>query len=204
MSDLPRSNAALVAMVAAMFASPAFAADYAQAPGSSLKFSGSYQEEAFTGRFPGFSTSLRFDPAQLAGSRLDVTIPIASATTDNQDYDDEMRGNAFFDSKKFPQARYTATTFRALGGNRFAADGTLSLHGVSKPVTLTFTWTPGAKPVLDGKATVKRLDFGIGGGEWNDTSLIANDVVVTTKVVFAPKVAAAAAAPAAKPAAKAK
>ena len=41
--------------------------------------------------------------------------------------------------------------------------------------------------MVDGKATVKRLDFGIGVGEWNDTSLIANEVTVTTKVVFAPK-----------------
>lgn len=167
----------------------AVAADYAQAAGSSLKFTGSYQGEAFEGRFPGFGTAMRFDPAQLATARLDVVIPIASATTGSEDYDDEMLGNAFFDAKHFPQARYTATKFRALGGNRYAADGTLTLHGVNKPVTLAFTWTPGARPVLDGKATVKRLDFGIGGGEWNDTSLIANEVTVTTKVVFAPKAA---------------
>ena len=165
----------------------AFAADYSQAAGSSLKFTGSYQGEAFEGSFPGFGTALRFDPAQLGSSRLDVVIPIASATTGSEDYDDEMLGNAFFDAKKFPQARYTATKFRALGGNRFAADGTLSLHGVSKPVTLTFTWTPGAKPVLDGKATVKRLAFGIGAGEWADTEMLPDEISVTTKVVFTPK-----------------
>ena len=43
-----------------------------------------------------------------------------------------------------------------------AADGMLSLHGISKPVTLEFTWTPGAKPVLSGKATVSRLAFPFG------------------------------------------
>jgi polyisoprenoid-binding protein YceI len=57
---------------------------------------------------------------------------------------------------------------------------------VSKPVTLTFTWTPGAQPVLSGKATVKRLDFGVGGGDWADTSNIPNEVAVSTKVVFKP------------------
>jgi polyisoprenoid-binding protein YceI len=175
------------ATVLALGALPAFAADYVQAPGSSLQFAGSYDGEAFTGRFPGFVTTLRFDPAQLGTSRLDVTIPIATATTGVADYDSEMRGASFLDSKRFPQARYTATKFRALGGNRYAADGTLSLHGVSKPVTLAFTWTPGAKPVLNGKATVKRLMFGVGGGDWADTSLIADDIVVTTKVVFAAK-----------------
>jgi hypothetical protein len=87
---------------------------------------------------------------------------------------------------KFAQARYRATGFRSLGGDKYAADGTLELRGVSKPVTLTFTWTPGAAPVLAGKATVKRLDFGVGGGDWSDTATIPDEVAVSTKVVFKP------------------
>lgn len=163
------------------------AGDYVQAAGSSLRFAGAYQGEAFSGRFPGFATTLRFDPAQLAAARLDVTIPLATATTGNEDYDGEMRGAAFFDSKRFPQARYVATKFRALGGNRYAADGTLTLHGVSRPVTLTFTWTPGPRPVLAGKATVNRLAFGVGGGDWADTRLIPDAISVTTHVLLSPR-----------------
>jgi polyisoprenoid-binding protein YceI len=181
MSFKPVFSATLLLAVA-----PAFAADYIQAPGSALVFAGTYEGEAFTGRFPGFVTRFSFDPAQLATAKLDVTIPLATASTGNSDYDGEMRGSAFFNSAKFPQARYTATRFRALGGNKFAADGTLNLRGVSKPVTLNFTWTPGTKPVLAGKATVKRLDFGIGEGEWADTSLLPNEIAVNTKVIFVP------------------
>ncbi|QNP41207.1 YceI family protein [Lysobacter solisilvae (ex Woo and Kim 2020)] len=173
-------------LAALLAAAPAHAADYTQAPGSVLAFAGTYEGEAFTGRFPGFTTRLSFDPTQLAAAKLDVTIPLATASTGNSDYDGEMRGSAFFNSAKFPQARYTATRFRALGGNKYAADGTLSLRGVSKPVTLTFTWTPGAKPVLAGKATVKRLDFGVGEGDWADTSLLPNDIAVSTKVFLVP------------------
>ena len=178
----------LLALVVALALSPAaFAANYVQAPGSTLTFAGSYQGEVFSGRFPGFATTFAFDPKQLAASKLDVTIPLAGATTGVEDYDAEMRGDAFFNSAKFPQARYTATRFRALGGNRYAADGTLSLRGISKPVTLTFTWTPGAKPVLAGKATVKRLDFGVGGeGDWADTGLLPNSIAISTKVILQP------------------
>jgi polyisoprenoid-binding protein YceI len=167
-----------------LFAAPAFAGDYVQAPGSALTFAGKYQGEVFTGRFPGFSTKLSFDPAQLANAKLDVSIPLATATTGNEDYDGELRGEDFFASAKFAQAHYTATKFRALGGNRYAADGTLSLRGVDKPVTLEFTWTPGAKPVLAGKATVSRLAFGVGGGDWADTGLIPDAIAVAAKVVF--------------------
>ena len=167
-------------------AAPADAAEYTQATGSSLAFAGSYQGEVFTGTFPGFTTRLSFDPKQLAKARLEVTIPLATATTSNADYDGELHGAAFFNAARFPQARYTATTFRALGGNRYAADGTLSLRGLSKPVTLEFTWTPGARPVLVGKATVKRLAFGVGGGAWADTTLIPDAIALSTKVVFVP------------------
>ena len=181
------SPAAVAAALAAMLAAPlAHAADYVQAPGSSLVFAGTYQGESFTGRFPGFATTFRFDPKQLATSKLVVNIPLASAATSNADYDGELRGASFFDATKFPRATYTSKKFRALGGNRYAADGTLSLHGVDKPVTLEFTWTPGAKPVLAGKATVKRLEFGVGGGDWADTTLIPNAIAISTKVVFAP------------------
>jgi len=169
-----------------LLAVPAFATDYVQAPGSALTFAGKYQGEVFTGRFPGFTTRFSFDPAQLAKASLDVTIPLATATTGNDDYDDSLRGDDFFASAKFAQAHYVATKFRALGGNRYAADGTLSLHGVDKPVTLEFTWTTGAKPVLAGKATVSRLAFGVGGGDWADTSLIPDAIAVATKVIFVP------------------
>lgn len=165
---------------------PALAAEYAQAPGSSLTFSGSYQGAGFSGRFPEFVTRLSFDPKRLTSAKLDVAIPLTTVTTGNPDYDGELRGHAFFDAAKFPQARFLATKFRSLGGHRYAADGVLSLHGVSKPVTLTFTWTPGARPVLNGKATVRRLDFGIGSGEWADTALISDAIAVSTKVVLRP------------------
>ena len=176
-----------VLLALAMLCAPAFAADYVQAPGSSLVFAGKYQGEAFTGRFPGFSTTLRFDPKQLATSKLVVSIPLATAATSNADYDGELRGASFFDASKFPRATYTATRFRALGGNRYAADGTLTLRGVGKPVVLEFTWTPGAAPVLSGQAIVKRLAFGVGAGDWADTALIPDAIAISTRVVFKAK-----------------
>ena len=175
------------ALVAMMVAAPAHAADYVQAPGSSLAFATKYDGEVFSGRFGGFDTTLSFDPAQLATAKLDVTIGLAGTKTGNDDRDSTLQSADFFNVAKFAQARYTATRFRALGGNQYAADGNLTLRGVSKPVTLTFTWTPGAQPVLAGKATVKRLDFGVGSGDWADTGTLPNEVAISTRVVFKTK-----------------
>lgn len=174
------------ALVAMMASAPAFAADYVQAAGSTLVFASKYDGEVFTGKFAGFTTTLSFDPANLATSKLDVVIPLAGADTGNGDRDSTLASSDFFNVAKFAQARYSASKFRSLGGNQYAADGSLSLRGVSKPVTLTFTWTPGAQPVLSGKATVKRLDFGVGSGDWADTGNIPNEVAVSTRVVLKP------------------
>ena len=185
MKTADRARLALASLLLAT--APAMAADYVQAPGSTLVFASNYQGETFTGKFGGFTTTLSFDPAQLATGQLDVAIQLAGTQTGNKDRDDTLVSADFFNVGRFAQARYTATKFRALGGNQYAADGTLTLRGASKPVTLTFTWTPGAQPVLTGKATVKRLDFGVGGGDWADTSTIPNEVAISTKVVLKPK-----------------
>lgn len=173
-------------LLALALAAPAAAADYVQAPGSTLTFATRYQGEVFTGRFPAFATRLRFDPARLGAARLEVSIPLASTVTGNDERDATLKDADFFSVAKFPQARYVATKFRALGGGRYAADGQLTLRGATKPVTLMFSWTPGAAPVLAGRAMVKRLDFGIGGGDWADTSLIPNEVAISTRLTLRP------------------
>lgn len=178
--------AVATALVATLAAAPVRAADYVQAAGSTLAFATKYDGEVFTGTFPGFQTRLSFDPANLAGAKLEVIIPLASAKTGNTDRDSTLQGADFFNVGTFTQARYTASRFRSLGGGQYAADGTLELRGVRKPVTLTFTWTPGAKPLLAGKAVVKRLDFGVGGGDWSDTDLLPNEVAISTRVQLTP------------------
>ncbi|QDH69308.1 YceI family protein [Marilutibacter alkalisoli] len=168
------------------FAGPVLAADYVQAPGSALTFASQFQGEVFVGRFPDFRTTLSFDPADPAAAKLDVVIPLATVTTRNPERDETLVGNDFFASDRFPQARYTASGFRPLDDGRYAADGTLTLRGVSQPVTLTFSWSPGEQPVLTGKATVQRLAFDVGTGDWADTADLPNAVAVSTKVLFKP------------------
>jgi polyisoprenoid-binding protein YceI len=173
-------------LLLALIGNSAFAADYIQQAGSSLSFTGSYQGEAFTGSFSKFSTAISFDPAKLAQSKFDVRIILTSANTKNSERDEMLTGADFFNSKAQPEARYVATKFRALGGNKFVADGVLTLRGISKAAPLTFIWTPGAKPQLVGSAKVQRLDFKVGTGDWDDIALIPNAVTVNTRLVLAP------------------
>ena len=161
-------------------------ADYSSLPGSTLGFTASFQGKAIEGQFKRFTPQIRFDAAHLAQSRFDVAIDLASAATGDGERDEALQGEDFFSTRKWAQARFTASKFRSLGGNRYAADGVLSLRGVSQPVSLAFTWSAGAKPVLVGDASLKRTAFGVGSGDWTDTSELADAVKVHTRLVLSP------------------
>ena len=180
-----RPATALAALLA-LAAAPAGAADYRAAPESRLGFRAVYMGDPFEGRFAEFGADIRFDPAAPAGCRFAVDIALASADTQNEERDGMLAGPDFFDTGAQPRARYLAERCRAAGGGRFVAEGVLTLRGVEKPVALDFGWTPGERPVLDGRARLRRLDFGVGGGDWTDTDLLPDDVTVETRLVLVP------------------
>lgn len=168
----------ILALALALSASPVFAADYAVAPSSTLGFSSNFQGESFNGTFKKFDAAIRFDPADLNSSKFDVKIDLASVETGDSDRDGALPDSDFFDIAKFPQAHFVTTGFRQ-SGNEVIADGTLTLKGVSKPVSLAVTFAAkGGKATLDISSTVKRLDFNVGAGEYADTSTIGDEVKI--------------------------
>ena len=182
---LQRLMLPLVLAAALLAAAPVAAEDYVQA-GGALTFATSYQGETFVGDFPGFRSTMRFDPARPQDARLEVVIPLGGASTDDEDRDGTLQGAAFFNVATFPEARYTAQGFAHLGGDRYSTDGVLELRGVKRPVTLEFTLSSEAHPALAGRATVNRLAFGVGGGDWADVSVIPAEVAISTRVRFVP------------------
>ncbi len=177
----------IIALFLLMNTLPVAAQDWQMSAGSSLGFSSRFQGEAFTGQFKRFSPQIRFDPKKLAQARFDVSIDLSSADSRNSERDDTLKTSDFFDVKKAPTARYTASVFKDLGKGRYQANGLLSLRGIRKPVTLVFSWVPGKNPVLRGEATLNRLDFGIGTGDWADTEMLPNAVKVSTTLLLRAK-----------------
>lgn len=118
-------------------------------------------------------------------------VQLASVDSDSRERDETLRDAAFFAVARFPQARYTASGFEPQGDGRYLAHGLLQLRGATAPVTLRLTWHPGARPVLEARATVSRTRFGVGGGDWADTALIPDAIAVSAKVLLAPTAAQA-------------
>ena len=178
----------LVLLLALVLPGMATAADYTVQPASStLGFSNTFQGESFNGHFGQWTAAISYDPANLASSKFDVEVTLASVKTGDDDRDSALPGADFFDVAKFPKAHFVTTGFLRSGG-KVIADGTLTLRGVSKPVSLEVTFKPqGSGATLDVAGTVKRLDFGVGTGDYADTSVIGGDVKVTAHLQLAPK-----------------
>ena len=173
---------ALAALLLAPIVMPAQAAtawtvDRAQ---SQLTFYPTLAGGEFAARFEQFAATIHFDPADLPHSNLLVVVDLLSARTGDADRDTALQGQDFFMSSRWPQARFSSTALKALGGNRYEATGRLTLRDATRDVRLALRFDPpaaaGAAASLSGSTTVKRLDFGVGQGDWRDTKWLADDV----------------------------
>jgi len=169
--------AALVsaALPRAAGAAGSFTAD----PGTShLEFTGVQAGAEFKGLFHKFTAAIDFAPDALAAAKFDVVIDMGSEDTMDKDRDGTIRGADIFDVAHFPTAHYVTRSFAktAVG---YTALGSLTLRGVTKDVAIAFKFSPAAAgATLSGTAELKRLDFGVGQGDWKSTEWIADVVKV--------------------------
>jgi polyisoprenoid-binding protein YceI len=146
---------------------------------SKLAFVGTQAGAQFEGVFERFTANINFDPKSLADSKFDVTIDVKSVNSKDKERDDIIRSADIFAANKFPAARYVADKFVDNGGGKFTGHGKLTLRDVTRDTPIEFTYTPDASgAILKGSAKIKRLDFGVGQGEWKDTQWVANEVRV--------------------------
>lgn len=164
----------------ALIAAPALAQTWhVDAAHSALMFTNAYQNVQYTAQFRRFTAAIDYDPADVARAKFDVTVDITSLDTRNGERDHAALDADFFDGSKFPRAHFVTTSFHKAANGEVLADGKLTLRGVTKPVTLLVKFVPhGDIASLDVTTQLKRLDFGIGTGQWADTSMIGNGVSV--------------------------
>jgi polyisoprenoid-binding protein YceI len=182
-TTLVRQLAALMMLLCASVASAAPTAYSVDAAKSTLEFAFVQAGAQNKGRFPKLAVNLNFDADNLAASRLDVTVEVAALDTGDQERDDTLREADLFNVAKFPQAHFTASQISKTATG-YDASGTLLLRGVARPMHVPFTLrsaTEQGRRVLymTGKTLIKRLDFGVGEGDWKSTEWVGNEVTVT-------------------------
>src|ERR1700682_6298889 len=181
-----------VALVLAIFAAAAAAraagpASYSADPAASrLEFIGVQAGAEFKGSFRKFTAAVEFAPDSLASARFDVQIDLNSLDTMDKDRDKTMRGPDIFDIAHYPTAHYVRRSFTKTATG-FSAAGALTLHGVTKDVPIDFQFvTAAGRSKIEGTAKLKRLEFGVGQGDWKSTEWVKDEVKVAFSLVLKP------------------
>ncbi len=141
------------------------------------------------GHFKQWAAAISLDPKKPEAGKVSFTIQTGSAGFGAAETDAEVPKAAWFNVAKFPQASFTSTSIKALGGGKFEVRGKLTIKGATQDVVVPVAVLQagpanGTISTATGSFTLKRLDFKIGEGEWADTSMVANDVLVKFKLAL--------------------
>jgi len=110
-----------------------------------------------SGEFRGLKGTISFDPANLAISKFNVTIDVASINTGNGMKNTHAKSAKWFDAEKYPSISFVSSAITKTSTG-YEAKGTLSMHGVDKEITIPFTFT---NNVFAASMDVNRLDYNI-------------------------------------------
>ncbi len=150
---------------------------------SKLQFRTTMYGAEFTGDLADFNGTIIFNPDDLANAKADVTINMDKVVTGDADRDSNITGEAWFDTKAFPQSRFETVKFEKGDGNNYVAVGNLTIRGKTMPVAIPFTLEiSGNKAHMVGDVVLNRLDYGMGTGEWEDEKTVGHDVEVLIDV----------------------
>lgn len=120
------------------------------------------------GRFNDFSGKFTVDPEAIEKSSVKVSIDTDSVDTNHAERDKHIKGAKFLDVKKYPKATFNSTKIIKTGEKTGKIIGDLTLHGVTKPITIDAQlvghgkdpWG-GYRAGFEGTTTIKPADFGI-------------------------------------------
>ncbi len=110
------------------------------------------------GHFSGMKGDINFNEADLANSSFNVCVDAATVNTDNNARDKHLRNEDFFHVDKYPTICFTSTSISKTSKG-FVTKGSLTMHGVTKGVSINFTYKNGQ---FVGQLNINRLDYKVG------------------------------------------
>ena len=133
--------------------------------------------------FKKFSAAIDYDAAKPDLAKASVEIDTASLDVGDADMNKEVAKKEWFNAAQFPKATCVSSSIKPAGAGKLNVSGKLSIKGKSSDVSFPLTVkTEAGKQVFEGALPIKRLTYNIGEGEWKDTSMVADEVVIKFRV----------------------
>ncbi|HZX73637.1 MAG TPA: YceI family protein, partial [Cyclobacteriaceae bacterium] len=122
------------------------------------------------GSFTSFDSKITSSKEDFSDATIELTADVKSINTGITDRDTHLKSPDFFDAEKFPTLTFKSKSIKKAEGKKYIVTGDLTLHGVTKPVTLDVTLNgtgvhPYTKKTVAGfkiTGTIKRADFTVG------------------------------------------
>lgn len=125
-----------------------------------------------SGTFNDFDVTVQSSKPDFSDAVFQLTAKTASIDTRVEARNNHLKSADFFDVAKYPELSFTSTSLKKKGKNKYALSGNLTLHGITKPVTMNLlfrgtTVNPMSKATTAGfqlEGVIKRADFNVGPG----------------------------------------
>lgn len=139
-------------------------------------------------KFKQFTTQIDFNSAQPEASKASVDIAIPSFDLGDPDYNKEVLKKEWFNAQQFAKASFVTSSIKASAGapagSKYDVAGKLTIKGKTTDVSFPLSVKKeGNAQVFDGSLPIKRLTYNIGEGEWKDTSMVADEIIIKFHLV---------------------
>ena len=178
---------ALLATLFISAAGSAYAVEYSSidAAKSKITFTSKLMGSKISGSFGKFSGRVSFNPDEPEKAKANLVIETSSFNAGGEELQEEAKGKDWFSTKLFPTANYVTDSVKSTGPNTLDVHGTLNIKGKAVPLLISVKYQmQGKQMVFDASFQVLRLDFGLGAGNWADTSAVTNEVPVNVHLVL--------------------
>jgi len=146
------------------------------------------------GRFDSYSGTVRFDPANLDGSSIDVSVDMGSVDTGVAKRDEHLKSPDFFDAAKYPGMRFVSQRITSRGGSEYLAEGDLTIKDVTKRIQLPFTYLgTRPSPMEQGKQlagfeahfSINMLEYHVSDGKFQKMGVLGDtaEIVINLEMV---------------------
>jgi polyisoprenoid-binding protein YceI len=155
---------------------------------SHVIFTATFEGTKFNGRIAGITGTVVFDPESPQAGRINVSFDVRSADVGSPDLNNGLALPEWFDFAHYPVARFVSDSITVRSPSSYEANGVLTIKGISRPVTLPFSFEMDSRSaVIRGTTTLRRTDFNVGEGDWASGEAIGLDVRLDAEIVLKKK-----------------
>jgi len=134
-------------------------------------------------KFKSFNAEIDYDAAKPEASKASVEVATASLDLGDAEMNREVAKKEWFNAAQYPKASFVSSSIKAAGPGKLDVTGKLTVKGRTTEARFPLTVrAEGGKQVFEGQLPIRRLAFNIGEGEWKDTSMVADEVVIKFRI----------------------